>query len=406
VEKAATSTSDYDGRVASLISNLCRLRGDGTVRTGKSGCILYIPCPNCLHVYGRRELRSKHLAVRIDQALQFLEGETDVRTHATCMKTGKGYSIRDLLSMPPVSSKMNGKVLGLSEVTKSRVTKRILDVDANGNRIPFGPGECVLVNTLPKHSAARFYLETEREFDVDLLARKYRTSFCVKELPPTFKNGVFYSRLAPGWKKTPQGRCVFFCDVDGVQTGWQARLLEFEDPSGNLWYFSPSMRWEKIGHHDGDAMNLEPDFLEAYEKEIWPPPKYMNAPGLIKDSVLFGFDSTKDFLKGIPSQDRFIVLTEGVLDAARFDYYGIPVCGKSITVPQANKLRELSEKCVVAWDNDAAGKSALGSVVKILLDAGFSVGKIHPPTSVKDFGEVSDHRFCVSLAKATAKELF
>jgi len=99
-------------------------------------------------------------------------------------------------------------------------------------------------------------------------------------------------------------------------------------------------------------------------------PKYLNSaesPIYKKSAVLYNLHRAKD---GIRRADRS-VLVEGYMDAIGVYAAGVrevvASCGTSLTAQQVQSLRRHSDKIVVNFDPDAAGASAAGRSINLLL---------------------------------------
>lgn len=370
-----------------LAKNLCRIHGKGKLSHGRSGTILYLPCPTCLSKYGKRELKSQHLAVRMDEMV--LSGERGENAWvATCMKNGCAYKYRDMLGMAPISVRIPGYSLQGFDIEKKVHTSYPRMTDSHGVSVPFPPGDVIPITMLPGDHPAREYLEG-RNFNLQMLWDKFLTSFCVKELPRTKENGVYYRPLVSPWRSTPQGRVVFFAKKEGSLTGWQSRIIEKEE--GDLKFtLRPDGSWVHTATKVEDEWVDEGDFQKAHEDKLWPPPKYRNAVGQNNGDAVFGYDYLVSCLEGIPMEERVVVLTEGPLDAARFGFLGIPVLGKTVQKGLLDSLRPLTNKIIMAGDNDTVGKGAATRMVKVITEYGFEVDRIYPPKEAKDFGELPD----------------
>jgi hypothetical protein len=327
-----------------------------------------------------------------------MDGEKEEGWVATCMKEGTGYKGKTLLGMPPVSTRLKQKVSTTLFVLNSTSKEHILEEDEHGNKFPFGPGECIPLKDLKPDHMARWYLEN-RGYDVGFLYDKFRTSFCKTELTPTTENGVYYPYLIKDWKDTPQGRVVFFGYMNGIRKGWQARLIEAEDDEGNIYYYHP-YKHEMVKVATGKGKSGKPHFIPELTpaKFKWPPSKYKNGTGQSKSGIWMGYDPYIEHIKDIPRKDRHAVLTEGPLDAARFGFEGLPMCGPTVSYVQASKIKESTDLVFYARDNDDTGKASVTKAVEMLSSVGLQVVLIAPPDKYKDFGEMSDKK-CESIIK-------
>ena len=99
-------------------------------------------------------------------------------------------------------------------------------------------------------------------------------------------------------------------------------------------------------------------------------PKYKNSPNseiFSKERTLFGLDRAKDYTK-----DRgFLILVEGYFDVIRLQSGGVgntvAPLGTSLTLHHARIISKLSEKVILLFDGDSAGKRAVIESSKKLL---------------------------------------
>jgi DNA primase len=108
-------------------------------------------------------------------------------------------------------------------------------------------------------------------------------------------------------------------------------------------------------------------------------PKYLNSPEselFNKSRLLYNLHRSKDAMRRI---DRAI-LVEGYFDAIAIDHAGVPgvvaSMGTSLTAGQASLLRRFTTRIVIAYDGDAAGRSATLRAAQVLLSAGHSVSAL------------------------------
>ncbi len=102
-------------------------------------------------------------------------------------------------------------------------------------------------------------------------------------------------------------------------------------------------------------------------------PKYLNSPATEiydKSKELYGLYHAKNSI----AQSGFVIVTEGYIDVikaaeAGFDNTVAPL-GTAFTSYHAQRLAKLTEKVLLAFDSDSAGKVATMKAIDILLDAG------------------------------------
>jgi DNA primase len=124
-------------------------------------------------------------------------------------------------------------------------------------------------------------------------------------------------------------------------------------------------------------------------------PKYLNSPEsehFNKSRLLYNLHRSRDAMR---RYDRAI-LVEGYFDAIAIDHAGIPgvvaSMGTSLTTGQASLLRRFTRNVVVAYDGDAAGRSATLRAAQVLLASGLNVtaldlqGEKDPDTVIEKQG--------------------
>lgn len=108
-------------------------------------------------------------------------------------------------------------------------------------------------------------------------------------------------------------------------------------------------------------------------------PKYLNSPEselFNKSRLLYNLHRSRDAMR---RYDRAI-LVEGYFDAIAIDHAGVPgvvaSMGTSLTAGQASMLRRFTRNVVIAYDGDAAGRSATLRAAQVLLAAGLNVSAL------------------------------
>lgn len=306
------------------------------------------------------------------------------------------FTLNELMTMPALHVRIpHLSPVSVSEMKFANTSFKLLKAP-NGDSIPYPPGleECEL-SGLPKNHPARFYLEQTRGYNLEALEKQFGASWCETEYPedPYFEDdddkanhtGVYYPRWAGGWKSTPQGRVVFRALKNGICYGWQARLPEFTNEEGELfWYHPYSREWTLVGKKDNDG---KIQYLPDYETDKRPPSKYRNAVGMQSGNLLFGLDHVQHYLKSIPFDKRYVVLTEGPLDAARFPNHGLAFCRAYLNPVQARILGSLAKTVVFAMDNDDKGQETRARNISVLMETCQNIKQISPAPA-KDFGEL------------------
>lgn len=113
-------------------------------------------------------------------------------------------------------------------------------------------------------------------------------------------------------------------------------------------------------------------------------PKYLNSPehpAYNKSRILFGFDRAKPSIR----ETGFAILMEGYMDCIQAAQNGIQnavaCCGTSLTGSHARLLRRYTDRVVVNFDPDAAGRAATRRSVDLLLEEGFQVSVLTLPAN-------------------------
>jgi DNA primase len=105
-------------------------------------------------------------------------------------------------------------------------------------------------------------------------------------------------------------------------------------------------------------------------------PKYHNSPETptyVKGDNLYGLDVAKEAIR----REGFAILVEGYLDLivlhqAGFDN-AVASLGTALTTSQVRLLSRFSERIVVSYDGDPAGRNAASKSIDLLLERGFEV---------------------------------
>ena len=273
-----------------LAKALSRIHGRVICRKEKNGLQLYIACPECLMKDGRKALNDRKLAVNADRRFGTGKyasrvGQYDTDFAGFCMKQSKGFNISDLLAMPPLKDRGFPDVP--STVTKPS-TGRCIIPDGKGNMIPDHPGEVVPLLELPAEHPAVRYL-TNRRFDIARLHQQFRVSFCFREAPENPAMDRYYRKLPCGFRDTPQNRIIFYADVNGVQRGWQARIIEYVDGDIKYYLHPYANQWVSMNtkNHASGKWDAMPHVLT--EPVSWNPSKYKTAFSSERNMMLMGW---------------------------------------------------------------------------------------------------------------------
>jgi hypothetical protein len=364
-----------DERKAKLAEALARVHGFVSTRREESGDHFYLPCPICVEMDGRKELKSRHFAINVDQyfgigvhALQRLAGtKTKARGKkktaencTLCMKNGAHqFTVETLLRMPTLEQRGWPDIK--PQVSGTPGKEKYLVPDDMGNMIPDHPGKVIGIQGIPNNHPIHEFLSTRR-YDMVQLNGHIRIAYCLEQAPEGEQYGNrFYRSHTDNWKSTPQGRVIFYVDMPGrngmVQRGWQARYLEISEdlPNGRkrtrVWH-PYRQEWNWI--HDDQG-----ELLPIYGGTWWPPVKYLTAPGSSRNNTLMGYPSVVAAAQSrahveIPT----CVICEGPLDAARFPGYGLAVLGKFLSENQILLISARFRRVIIAFDNDKAGLEA------------------------------------------------
>lgn len=349
--------------ITQLANALSQRHGHVTVTVEKSGAHLNMACPNCLLTEGARELQPgrRHLAVNAEKYLSLGKwfGSPSVDTAASCMKCSKIYKISNLLQFAPLTER------GYSQVSKVNVndnSKWI--ITRGGHDIPGGPGmdsnrEGVIPLTrLPEDHPAVVYLKL-RGYDLAALEHQFDAAYCETEWEENKAEGRYHKRLVGGMKDSHQGRIIFFSQHDGVQLGYQGRIIEHTWEQVGAKYRSfwcgQSRQWKTFETMSPDGTwILNKPWSE--ETAAWPPSKYKNASGAHRNSMLFGLDAAVRWNnQHRAGQKPFALVVEGPLDAGRFGAPAIARIGKYLSEEQIRILANRFSAIFLVPDNDEAG---------------------------------------------------
>ena len=270
------------------------------------------------------------------------------------------------------------------------VNDAFLEDDGRGHMVPKSPGRVVPVHTLPSTHPAQVYLRSRNFLAKDLFIQ-YRLAWCEAE-----REDVYYSRTEGGFRNTPQGRLVFYIEVNGVNVGWQARIPELEvdehDGSQTKHYWHPyQQEWVAVSRRSDRATpwkyaTPQPGY-EGLEVR-----KYIIGAGARRNSCLMGFDEAMRWNNKFrrPGEPRVAVVTEGPLDAGRVGPPGIAMLGKFLSKDQAALLAARFDQVIYVAQNDESGQQAKGRVVEAMMaHPGVDLQLLNVPEMFKDMGEMS-----------------
>lgn len=386
-----------------LAEALSRLHGPAVIRNESNGFHIYLPSPECLKTDGRKEIQSKHLTVnasRYKQTDDWLHKHGAIRDpmvldySAVCHKTNTKYKVSDLLNEKkyPTLEKR-----GLSNISSKIIeaatlkTQSLVD-DGKGNLVPMDPGVVVPITALPPHHAAVSYLR-DRGYDLDLLYKQFKCSFCTQETPEQPEKGIFYKRLPLDFKDTPQGRIVFYSFINGVQVGWQARIIDrVED---NIKYYLHPYRNNWVAAEQKNAETGKWEAIPGIEIELdgytiqWKPSKYKMAFGMSRNETLMGVDAAVEFNNKLGLKKHTAFIVEGPLDAGRIGPGAVALLGKYMSERHADLLVSKFKKLVVVADNDKAGKEMATRIKQLMSERLVDLTFVDIPDQYKDVGEMT-----------------
>lgn len=400
LQKALSAkTVELQPKYAKLITQLLKVHETGMLHysVSSNSFELRLPDPCLLIEDGFKELNSKHLYVNLTKYIE--QGHI---APARCVKTGKVYTMLNLLNMKPLRYRQDEIPWNIDKfLTKYKQRTLIIPktyAKSDNSLNIESPGECIEVINLPENHPAISYLKqrgfTTRE-SLESLVKQFNLSFCIKA------KYNFYEDLYMGLSKSPEGRLVFFIHQFGELKGWQARRLEKRE-GDTLYYYHLDANnpiktgWIPVGKYDIITNKINP--LPGVSKKVFDA-KYVIGLGTRASQCLLGFDAAIDFNKNRISKD--IVLVEGALDAAKF---GIPACsvfGCHVSKAQAELLVNNFDNIYFIKDHDLAGEELYTSLNNELLRLGLpeKLHEITYPSIYKDIGEINDKQLLDNLRR-------
>lgn len=186
------------------------------------------------------------------------------------------------------------------------------------------PGQMIPFVELPDGHPAVEYLRV-RKFDIEEI-RKFdpvrALYYCT--------NGQF--SLADGLGTTT-GRLIFPVYREGIIQGWQARYIDhFVDEAKTLRRVWDGFKWKEFSR---DSEGKWGDHFV---------PKYYTCPGMPRFSVLYNFDTARQF--------REIAVVEGPLDQIAVGPACVGTFGKSIAIEQIRLIKTFWERVFFLRDPD------------------------------------------------------
>lgn len=391
------SAATLPREIVALAERLAAKHGPVSISSEANGIQIYIPDPDLLKEDGRKELTSRHLAINAELYLGIgryddIENPTKenkklyekYRRHgrevpcARSMKTAKRYSVDALLCMRPIEERIAGIGDIKHMVIAADPTKNMV-YDENGNLVPEWCGQTVPLTALTPDHPAIAYLR-HRNFDPVEVTKKWDIVYCEQALPEDPARGRYYSKLPYGCHNSPTGRLIIpIYDAEGVRRGWQARVIDHSDDTGNKWVWTDHQQWLQVANAGQDL----------FVSDIWPKGfavhKYMNARGSQRNTLLFGIKQAVEFNESRPFNKRYCVLVEGPLDAVRGGAPCIALLGKSLSDAQAAELRKHFAVVCTVMDQDKAGQECLKCIHTKL--HGMPIHELTVPEGKKDLGD-------------------
>ncbi len=356
------SPSSVPIRVRALAEAIGRLHGLVSVSAEASGIQIYFACPRCLEIEGAKALASRKCSFNASKYLgmglwQARRGTYMANSQVcSCMKCRTVFSLDQLQNYPPLSERGYKD----SETVVIGSLERKLVPDGRGNMVPPGPGELVPIHQVPPDNPGRWYLE-QRGYDCELLWRQFSCCWCVKELPENRELEIYYRRLPLDFRNTPQGRVVFFGQINGVTSGWQARIPEYVEGNHRYYWHPYHQQWVLCEFRESARDAWQPIPQIQASPLLWKDlNKYHGAKHMRKSELLLGYDAAREYQRLTGCKTGF--LGEGPLDAGRFGPPAVGCMGKSLSLNQATLLLELFDHVVMFPDKGDAGQQAVRSV--------------------------------------------
>lgn len=404
------TSSSVSRSIMALAHRLAERHGPVTITSEASGIHIYIPDPDLLAQDGAKELASKHLAINAEKYLgegryslkgavtkeQREENKSDYIKYrkqgkevpcAVSMKTKKVYAVSDLLAMLPIEKRKACLGIRARRAVTIGAAHKNLVYDENGNLVPDWVGETTPLSSLPDDHPAIAYLK-DRGFDPFLLEYQFKACYCHKAFPEDAAKNRFYGKLPGGMRISPQGRIVLSVIMDGVRWGYQSRLIDAKR-DGKYYVWGDDEKWHLIRYMDDEGFTKEVYPPNEFFPRGFSPPKYLNAPGSERNKLLMGFDAAVAAVADRERKDRFCVLVEGPLDAAKLGPPAIAILGKSLSDFQADALAKRFSVICTVMDRDEAGRQCLANIRAKMGARNIRVTNVPVPEGNKDAGDLS-----------------
>lgn len=214
----------------------------------------------------------------------------------------------------------------------------------------------------------------------------FKCCWCYEELPENEELRIFYKRLPLNFRSTPQGRIIFFAEINGALKSWQGRIPEHKE-GHQKWYWHPyEHRWVLCELYNPHIEKWEPTpQIQATGLE-WDIPKYRTAKHAARAEVLMGYDAAKKFVEDTGCTTGFLV--EGPLDAGNLGPGTVGMTGTYLSEEQAALVMTIFKRVVFFPDKGIPGKKGEESVRKHL-EGRIDLVVEHIPDSVSDPGELT-----------------
>lgn len=392
------SVLELPPKVKALAHALEKKHGVVQVSRGGNGLEMRMASPAVLAIEGAEELEKRHLYVNAERFLGIGQWKSKVGTYIAdysghCVKTGQAFKVSDLLRMPDLEARGYGNRRS-SEVNVLN-TRRVLIYDEAGNRVPPGPGRVIPIHKLPDDHVAVVYLKS-RGYDLMLLDQQFRCGWCEVERPVDRAMGIYWKHLPKGFKRTPQGRIIFFADIEGVCQGYQGRIPEVTSGKAKSYWHPYDNEWVHCESWCEDKKKWVPVPEIERSNLGWDIAKYFTGPNVARSEILLGFDAAIRWNKVFRIDQPVVIVTEGPLDAARWGAPAIAQMGKFLSVRQADLIAQNFARVIYVMDSDSAGRQAaqkvearFGGRVQIFI---VQLPKLKSGTNlkVKDPGDLED----------------
>lgn len=398
--------------VMSLARDLAKVHGPVHIASEASGLHVYIADPDLLMTDGPVELSKRHLAINAEKYVACFpdtkypgyRGRYSVDANpceitrniyrrwakqgkampcAQSMKTKKKYDVDTLLQMPPLSVRSSQFANIQAKVITGALRKNLVQ-DANGVMVPDWVGETTPLSELEPDHPCIVYLR-KRGLNPYILEDELGACYCHEAKPEDRSVGRYYSKLPGGMRNCPQGRLIIPIMMRGSRVGYQCRLIDKVE-NGSYYVWSDQEQWELIYRMQDDG-TIWYRFPTEEGENAFKPHKYINALGSLRNELLLGFDNAIAHNAGRPFKDRYCVLCEGPLDAAKLRAPAIAILGGTLSQAQAKALMGQFGYICTCMDTDAAGQRCLQRINQLIPDrTGIDV-KV--PDGHKDAGELS-----------------